>query len=101
MKPEDKELLETFQVRFRDLMTYIDNLLKQMAEMEEKAASDIRDKDREIESLKTRLYASEKRYADLKTAKTLELTLKDRKDVKQRVDRLMREIDKCIALLGS
>ena len=40
MKPEDKELLETFQVRFRDLMTYIDNLLKQMAEMEEKAASD-------------------------------------------------------------
>ena len=36
----------------------------------------------------------------MKTAKTLELTLKDRKDVKQRVDRLMREIDKCIALLN-
>ena len=40
MKPEDKELLETFQVRFRDLMTYIDNLLKQMAEMEERIASE-------------------------------------------------------------
>lgn len=100
MRTEDKELLETFQVRFRDLMKRFETLERQIRETEEKAASDLRKKDDEIDTLKSMLAASEKRYADLKTARSFEAANEDKKEIKQRVTRLVREIDKCIALLN-
>ena len=39
-------------------------------------------------------------YTDLKTARTLSLYDKDIKDTKQKLSGLVREIDKCIALLN-
>ena len=39
-------------------------------------------------------------YTDLKTARTLSLYDKDMKDTKQKLSGLVREIDKCIALLN-
>lgn len=39
-------------------------------------------------------------YTDLRTARTLSLYDKDIKDTKQKLSGLVREIDKCIALLN-
>ena len=58
------------------------------------------EKDEEINHLKQHLKESEAQYADLKTARTISLYDKDIKDTKQRLSGLVREIDKCIALLN-
>jgi hypothetical protein len=42
----------------------------------------------------------EARYTDLKMARTISLYDKDIKDTKQRLSSLVREVDKCIALLN-
>ena len=42
----------------------------------------------------------EARYTDLKMARTISLYDKDIKDTKQRLTSLVREVDKCIALLN-
>ena len=69
---------------------------------------------REIERLQKILFEKEEKlkqmeigrqkledmYTDLKTARTLSLYDKDIKDTKQKLSGLVREIDKCIALLN-
>ncbi len=57
-------------------------------------------KDKEIKQLEQSQKDLEARYADLKTARTISLYDKDIKDTKQRLTGLVREIDKCIALLN-
>ena len=57
-------------------------------------------KDEEIRQLNLSLKESEARYTDLKTARTISLYDKDIKDTKQRLSSLVREVDKCIALLN-
>jgi hypothetical protein len=48
-----------------------------------------------------RQYADlEARYADLKIARTISVTDQDIADTKQRLQRLVREVDRCIALLN-
>jgi ABC-type transporter Mla subunit MlaD len=42
----------------------------------------------------------EARYADLKIARTISVTDQDIADTKQRLQRLVREVDRCIALLN-
>ena len=69
---------------------------------------------REIERLQKILFEKEEKlkqmeisrqkledmYTDLKTARTLSLYDKDIKDTKHKLSGLVREIDKCIALLN-
>ncbi len=42
----------------------------------------------------------EARYTDLKMVRTISIRDKDINDTKQRLSRLVREVDKCIALLN-
>ena len=57
-------------------------------------------KDEEIRQLEQRRKDLEAQYTDLKMARTISLYDKDIKDTKQRLSSLVREIDKCIALLN-
>ena len=57
-------------------------------------------KEEEINQFKQSLKESEAQYADLKTARTISLYDKDIKETKQRLSGLVREIDRCIALLN-
>ena len=57
-------------------------------------------KDKEILLLEQSQKDLEAQYTDLKMARTLSLYDKDIKDTKQRLSGLVREIDKCIALLN-
>ena len=60
----------------------------------------INQKDEEIKQLQLSRKELEEQYTDLKTARTLSLYDKDIKDTKQRLSGLVREIDRCIALLN-
>ena len=57
-------------------------------------------KDEEIGQLEQSRKELEARYTDLKMARTISLYDKDIKDTKQRLTSLVREIDRCIALLN-
>ena len=57
-------------------------------------------KEQEILQLEQSRAELETQYTDLKTARTLSLYDKDIKDAKQRLSGLVREIDRCIALLN-
>ena len=57
-------------------------------------------KDKEILLLEQSQKDLEAQYTNLKMARTLSLYDKDIKDTKQRLSGLVREIDKCIALLN-
>ena len=58
------------------------------------------EKDKEIKQLEQSRQELEIMYTNLKTARTISLYDKDIKDTKQRLSGLVREIDKCIALLN-
>ena len=57
-------------------------------------------KEEEIKLLEQSRKELEARYTDLKMARTISLYDKDIKDTKQRLSSLVREVDKCIALLN-
>ena len=57
-------------------------------------------KDEEIRQLELSRKELEARYTDLKMARPISLYDKDIKDTKQRLSSLVREVDKCIALLN-
>ena len=58
------------------------------------------EKETEIERLETSRKDLEARYTNLKMARTISLYDEDIKDTKQRLSNLVREVDKCIALLN-
>ena len=58
------------------------------------------EKEEKIKQMEISRQKLEAMYTDLKTARTLSLYDKDIKDTKQKLSGLVREIDKCIALLN-
>jgi len=65
----------------------------QLQQQVDKLSGQLRAKNQEIEVL-------ESKYQNLKLAKTLTSSSEDVKNVKFQVNRMVREIDKCIALLN-
>lgn len=58
------------------------------------------EKEEKIKQMEISRQKLEEMYTDLKTARTLSLYDKDIKETKQKLSGLVREIDKCIALLN-
>ncbi len=96
MTEEDKKLLSTFEARLRHLMYLHDELKRENAEMKLL----LEEKREEVEGLRSDYNELEVVYANLKIAKTISLTSNEVKDTKQRLSKLVREVDKCIALLN-
>ena len=96
MTEEDKKLISSFEGKLRHLMFLYDELKQENAELKQL----LMQKEEEIKMLEQSLEQSKAHYTDLKTARTLSLYDKDIKDTKQRLTGLVREIDRCIALLN-
>ena len=96
MTEEDKKLLSTFETQLRHLMFLHDEIkrenarLKQLLENEKLKNETIRAQYEELEI----------NYANLKTATAISLNGSDVKETKLRLSKLVREVDKCIALLN-
>ena len=96
MTEEDKKLVSSFEGKLRHFMFLYDKLKQENANLKNL----LMQKDEEIKLLEQSKKELEAQYTDLKTARTISLYDKDIKDTKQRLSSLVREIDRCIALLN-
>ena len=96
MTEEDRKLISSFEGKLRHLMFLFDELKQENADLKLLLSK----KDEEIKQLEQSRKELEAQYTDLKMARTISLYDKDIKDTKQRLSSLVREVDKCIALLN-
>lgn len=96
MTEEDRKLIGSFEGKLRHLMFLFDELKQENADLKLILAQ----KDEEIKQMELSRKELEARYTDLKMARTISLYDKDIKDTKQRLASLVREVDRCIALLN-
>ena len=96
MTDDGKQLLSTFETRLRHLL-YLHEVQKQ-------ENAELKRQLEETEEARKQLQADyeelAQRYKDLKTATAISLNGNDVRETKARLSRLVREVDKCIALLN-
>lgn len=96
MTEEDKKLLHTFEGKLRQLLFLYEELQKENLSLRKAVEA----KDAEIAELKNNWKDLEARYINLKNARIISINDNDLRDTKQRLAKLVREVDKCIALLN-
>ena len=92
----NEQIIATFQTRIRDLIQRFKELKKEnqgLYEMVEKNEQDIKD-------LQAKLTQADHDYQSLKMAKMIEITEGDLEGAKARVNKMIRDVNKCIALLS-
>lgn len=95
MTREQETALRNFEARVRQLMSAHADLLRENARLQgelEVCRGQLDEAHKEIEQQK-------RNYALLKTARMIEVSSDDVKASRARVAKLIREVDKCIALL--
>ena len=95
MTSKEMELVKQLELRVRQLILQGQNLREQYRALEVQVAQ----RDEQIKALEGQKAEVAAQYANLKVARMLELSDSDTRNARQRVSRLVREVDKCIALL--
>jgi predicted nucleic acid-binding Zn-ribbon protein len=93
---ESEKALATFQTRMRDLIRRFQELKKENEDlyvMVDKNEKDIR-------QLQAKITQQENDYQSLKMAKMIEITDGDLQGAKDRIAKLIRDVNKCIAILS-
>ena len=91
-----EQIIATFQTRVRDLLLRFQQLKKEnedLRAMVEKNEQDMKD-------LQAKLAQADNDYNTLKMAKMMEITDGDLEGAKARVAKLIRDVNKCIAILS-
>lgn len=96
MTEEDKKLLHTFEGKLRQLLFLYEELKKENLSLR----SEIETKNAQIAELENSRKELEAKYINLKNARIISINDNDLRDTKQRLAKLVREVDKCIALLN-
>ena len=96
MTEEEKKLLNSFETQLRHLIYLHDELKRENAELK-KLLENEKLKNEKIQAQYDELEVS---YTNLKTATAISLNGSDVKETKLRLSKLVREVDKCIALLN-
>lgn len=97
MTTKEHELICQLETRVRQLLMQDNSLREQMRALEERIA----ERDGKIAELQRQNQDLEALYDNLKMARILELSDSDTRNARQRINHLVREVDKCIALLKS
>lgn len=97
MTDKERELLKLLETRIRQMILQRDELQQQIRGLE----SQIDERDERIKQLVRQNEETAALYANLKVARMLELSDDDTRNARLRLGRLVREVDKCIALLKS
>jgi hypothetical protein len=95
MTDEDKRKLTNFETRVRQLMLICDSLKKENNLLRTKLETS----ESELNSTKDQLRSTSTKYENLKLAKMLSNDEKDVKSAQRRISGLVRNIDRCIALI--
>ena len=96
MTEEEKKLLKTFETQLLHLIYIHDELKRENAELK-KLLDMEKLKNEKVQAQYDELEVS---YTNLKTATAITLNGSDVKETKLRLSKLVREVDKCIALLN-
>ena len=96
MTEEEKKLLNSFETQLRHLIYLHDELKRENAELK-KLLENEKLKNEKVQAQYDELEVS---YTNLKTATAISLNGSDVKETKLRLSKLVREADKCIALLN-
>ncbi len=96
MTENDKKLLNTFEEKLRHFIS----LYQEVKEENTSLRRLLSEKEAEITRIENNRKELEVQYTNLKMARILSIDDNDIKDTKQRLTRLVREVNKCIALLN-
>lgn len=95
MTPDEEKKIKRLETRIRQLIMGYLELKKERETLSLKVA----EQDKLIESLNERIKQMSDNYTNLKIAKTLSFNEAEQKEARGRLNKLLREVDKCIALL--
>lgn len=96
MTAEEETMLRTLEARVTQLTLEYKALREQYAELGRK----MEEKENTIRTLHGETQRLQADYANLKIAKMIEISGGEMKDARSRLSKLVREVDKCIALLN-
>lgn len=88
MTPEEETILKRFETRTRQLILQYQELKQENELLRQR-----------VDTLNRELENTKRDYSNLKVARMIDISDQDIKDAKGRLSKLIREIDKCIALL--
>lgn len=95
MTNNHEELIKSFEKKVNDLKLICESLEKSKKELE----LELKGKTKELNDARAEISILQKDYDHLRMARYLNVSPKQRKISKQYIDGLVREIDKCLALL--
>ena len=95
MNPNEKAL-STFETRIRQMILRFQELKKE----NEGLHALVEKNEQDIKTLQARLTQADNDYQSLKMAKMMEITDGDLESAKARVAKMIREVNKCIAILN-
>ena len=93
---QSEKTLTTFETRVRQMLLRFQELKKENEELYQM----VEKSEQNISSMQEKLAQTEKDYNALKMAKMMEITDGDLQGAKNRLAKLIREVNKCIAVLG-
>ncbi|MBQ4445363.1 MAG: hypothetical protein II910_03820 [Prevotella sp.] len=93
---EENKILNLFTTRMRQLILQYKEVKEQNKELQSKLQMN----ERENERLKKQLEQAKNDYNSLKMARLVEVTDGDIESSKRRLSNMIREVNKCITLLG-
>ena len=96
MTEQEQRTLQLFEPRTRQLILQY----RDASELNRQLQDELRARDRQIEELKAQLEALTKEYANLKTAKMIQISSGENASAQKLIAKLIQEIDKCIATLN-
>lgn len=96
MTTEEKQMLNLFETRVRQLIYKYKALDTEAQELRNTLA----EHEATIAKLQEENAQWEKKYGDLKMAKMIDVSSQESDNAQKRITRLIREVDKCIALLN-
>ena len=95
MNPKE-QTLTTFETRVRQMILRFQELKKENEDLQALVAKNEQD----IKDLQAKLAQTDNDYQALKTAKMIEITDGDLEQAKARLAKLIRDVNKCIAVLS-
>ena len=95
MNPSEKTLAD-FQTRVRQMILQFQKLKKENMQLQQQ----IGEQATEIEELKARVTQADNDYNSLKMARMLEITDGNLEEAKERLAKMIRQVNKCIAILS-
>lgn len=95
MTPNEKVLMD-FETRVRQMLLRFQQLKKENEEL----YSIVEKNERDVQQLQDKLEQKGRDYDSLKMAKMIEITNGDLEGAKNRLSKLIKDVNKCIAILG-